>query len=611
MGTSVAPRSLKDGAPEPNVLGGARALHMMAHVAPAPPSRGTPMELPQREWPAAGWMIAAALAGAAAYLFARSAQRERRAARQLAEEVARLRAEGEKDRADERFRHVVESSGSMIYDYDIASGTTYRSNALDAVYQWNSNDASAEWWLSLIHPDDLERTRAITLPVVRDGIGSSWAMEYRVRRGDGTYGTVFERGTIMRDANGTPARCIGTISDVSERAELALQLQQAQKMEAVGQLAGGIAHDFNNLLTAINCNVELLLDAIDAGDARRDDVIQIHEAAGRAATLTRQLLAFSRRQVLQPKPLDLNETVVNMERMLRRVISGDVRLVTQLEPALSPVFADAGQMEQVVMNLVLNARDAMPTGGNAVVSTSNQTLESPLQHRYGVVPPGRYVALGVRDAGIGMSSEVMDRLFEPFFTTKGQGKGTGLGLATVHGIVIQSGGHIVVKSEVAQGTEFSVYLPAHSGQPHPRRLTPGGGVPASPQAVRTVLVVDDDDPVREVAVRALSRVGYRVIAAADGPAALSLLGQQDDDDALLMLTDVLMPGMNGPQLAERVVAEFPNVRIAFMSGFSSDELARSGLGLPVRGLLNKPFSLPELVTFVEQVFSDEVESVDE
>jgi nitrogen-specific signal transduction histidine kinase/ActR/RegA family two-component response regulator len=420
--------------------------------------------------------------------------------------------------------------------------------------------------------------------------------------------TVLERGALMRDAQGVPTRCIGTVSDVSDRAELATQLRQAQKMEAVGQLAGGIAHDFNNLLTAIGCNVELLLDATDADDARRDDILQIREAAARAGTLTRQLLAFSRRQVLQPKPVDLNDTVGSMERMLRRVISGDVRLQTSLAPDLAPVFADVGQMEQVIMNLVLNARDAMPSGGEILVGTANAMLKAALQHRYGVLPPGPYVTLSVRDVGSGMSADVMERLFEPFFTTKGQGKGTGLGLATVHGIVVQSGGQVVVHSTLGQGTEFMVYLPAYRGTAQVRRFTPPS-VPVVSAIARTVLVVDDDDAVREVAVRALARAGYRVLAASGGEAALSLIAAQDQGTVLL-LTDVLMPGMNGPQLAHAVAERHPEVRIAFMSGFSSDELASSGLGSPLRTLLNKPFALPELVAFVENAF-DVVELTDE
>jgi two-component system cell cycle sensor histidine kinase/response regulator CckA len=273
------------------------------------------------------------------------------------------------------------------------------------------------------------------------------------------------------------------------------------------------------------------------------------------------------------------------------------------------VFADAGQLEQVVMNHVLNAREALPNGGDILDATRSVRLDAPLQHRFGVIPPGAYVTLGVHDGGSGIGPDVMERLFEPFFTTKGQGKGTGLGLATVHGIVMQTGGQIVVESVVGRGTDFTVYLPAHSAEAPPRRMTPMTGTPAMDVAVRTVLVVDDDDAVREVAVRALARAGYRVLAAAGGEDALSLLAKQDDYGALLVLTDVQMPRMNGAQLAERVSAGYPMVRIAFMSGYSTDELARTGTGAPVHTLLNKPFTLPELVEFVECTFSAE-EGVD-
>ena len=585
------------------------------------------------------WVSVTAFAvGAAALVgMARAFLGERRSGRALASEVARLQTEddalrnaqanstaaskrrsgeraavayaardlsdAERERSEERFRLVVESSGSMIYDYDLVAGTVYRSDAIRSVFRWKESQPTEAWWVARIHPDDVDRVEAVVQPVKRDGIGSRWAVEYRLQRGDGSYATVLERGAVVRDSRGTPMRCIGTVSDVSDRAELAMQLRQAQKMEAVGQLAGGIAHDFNNLLTAISCNVELLLDATDASDARRDDIIQIREAASRAATLTRQLLAFSRRQVLQPQSLDLNGTVGSMERMLRRVISGDVRLITVLEPRVAPVFADSGQMEQVVMNLVINARDAMPNGGDIVVTTENVVLRAALQHRYGVLQPGRYVTLAVRDRGSGMTDDVLERLFEPFFTTKGHGKGTGLGLATVHGIVIQSGGQIAVHSVPNVGTEFTVYLPAYTGDAPLRRVTPSGGAPVMAGRVRTVLVVDDDDAVREVAVRALTRAGYRVLAASGGDGALALLRKQTAHDEMLVLSDVLMPGMNGSQLAARVADLYPSVRIAFMSGFSTDELAQSGLGSPTRSLLNKPFTLPELAAFVESAFT--------
>ena len=505
--------------------------------------------------------------------------------------------------AAERYRIVIESMGSMIFDYDFVKRSTFRSDAIGELFRWAEIDLTEEWWAARIHPDDIERVRGVVYPAIKHGQVDKWEVEYRFRRGDGSWATVLERGTVLRGDDGQPVRCIGTVTDVSDRAELASQLRQAQKMEAVGRLAGGIAHDFNNLLTAISCNVELLIDATDPTDARRDDIIQIREAATRAATLTRQLLAFSRRQVLQPKPLDLNGTVASMERMLRRVIGGDVRLLTKLDFALPPVYADAGQMEQVVMNLVLNARDAMPDGGNILVTTATTTLRSALQHRFGVLAPGRYVVLAVRDFGSGMTPDVYEHLFEPFFTTKTQGQGTGLGLATVHGIVTQSGGHIVVESVEHEGTEFGVYLPAYSGAAPERRISPAAGSPLVAGHVRTVLVVDDDDAVRDVAVRALARAGFRVIAATGGEAALSLLAKQDDDESILVLSDVLMPGMSGAQLAAQVARQHSAARIAFMSGFSIDELARSGLGSPLRTLLNKPFTLPDLVGFVERAFA--------
>jgi nitrogen-specific signal transduction histidine kinase/CheY-like chemotaxis protein len=386
--------------------------------------------------------------------------------------------------------------------------------------------------------------------------------------------------------------------DASDRAELASQLRQAQKMEAVGQLAGGIAHDFNNLLTAISCNVELLLDAIAPTDTRRDDVEQIREAADRAATLTRQLLAFSRRQVLQPRALDLNVTVSGMERLLSRVISADVRLHTQLEAALPSVFADAGQMEQVMMNLVLNARDAMPAGGTIVVRTARCQLRAVLQHRYGVVPPGDYVTLVVKDGGSGMSADVLERLFEPFFTTKPQGKGTGLGLATVHGIVLQSSGHITVDTTPGLGTEFTVYLPAHqAGLPDAALATRG----PTRQVGRTVLVVDDEAAVRDVTIRAVARAGYRVLGASGGAEALELLAREPDPSSVLLLTDLMMPGMSGHELAMRAAERYPAVRIVTMSGYSADELTRRGSALHPQ--LLKPFTLPQLIAFVNEAFA--------
>ena len=506
---------------------------------------------------------------------------------------------------DARARLVAESLEGVIFDHDIASGMTIRTDAVKALFGWEEQESTVAWWTERVHPDDLERLRDSVMPCIQAGLDSHWEVEYRFRRADGTYASVLERGTVIRGERETPVRLLGTVTDISNRVERAAQLHQSQKIEAVGQLAGGIAHDFNNLLTAISCNVELLLDGTDPSDPRRDDIIQIREAATRAASLTRQLLAFSRRQVLQPRPLDLNATVASMERMLRRALTGDITLQTVLDPTLRSVHADAGQMEQVLMNLVLNARDAMPNGGSIVVCTESVDQHTPLQHRFGRLEPGQYVTLSVRDGGLGMTEQILEHLFEPFFTTNAQGKGTGLGLATVHGIVVQSGGQIVVDTSPERGTEFRVFLPPFAGTTPQRRPSPTAGQPLISSEVRTVLVVDDDDFVRDVAVRALARSGYRVLSARGGDAALELLSRQDPNSSMLVLTDVIMPGMHGGQLAERLSGERPGLRVAFMSGFSTDELAHSGMGFPMRSFLIKPFTLPELVSFVEDAFRDE------
>ncbi len=501
---------------------------------------------------------------------------------------------------EERFRVVADRVGSMIFDHDLSTGELYRSEALATEFLWQEAAPSHDWWLGHVHPDDVERVRAAVRSVLEATDGTShWSAEYRFQRGDGKWVPVIERGAVLRRADGMPVRCIGTVMDASDRAELASQLRQAQKMEAVGQLAGGIAHDFNNLLTAISCNVELLLDAIAPTDARRDDVVQIREAADRAATLTRQLLAFSRRQMLQPRALDLNVTVSGMERLLCRVISTDVRLHTQLEPVLPAVFADAGQMEQVMMNLVLNARDALPAGGSIVVRTGRTHLHAAVQHRFGVIPPGDYVTLAVKDAGTGMPPDVLERLFEPFFTTKPQGKGTGLGLATVHGIVLQSSGHITVASALGLGSEFTVYLPAHQAAlPAAPILAANGPVR---QMGRTVLVVDDESAVRDVTMRALARAGYRVLGASGGMQALDLLAREPEHSVVLLLTDIMMPEMSGHELMARVAERFPAVRIASMSGYSTDELSRRGHAAHPQ--LHKPFTLPQLIAFVNDAFA--------
>jgi signal transduction histidine kinase len=377
------------------------------------------------------------------------------------------------------------------------------------------------------------------------------------------------------------------------------QLLQAQKMEAVGQLAGGVAHDFNNLLTVIVGRSELVLDALPAGDPLRTHVELSLETAERASTLVQQLLAFSRRQVLQPRVLDLNRVVVDMTKILQRLIGEDIVTTVELGRTLWRVKADPGQLEQVILNLAVNARDAMPRGGRLVIKTENVRLDEAYVRQHAKVRAGPYVRLTVSDTGVGMDAAVKGRMFEPFFTTKGPGKGTGLGLATVYGIVQQSGGHIAVESEPGRGTTFWVYLPRLEetvdtlGE---KARAPGEGQRGS----ENVLLVEDDEEVRAIARIILETVGYRVLAVASPAEALATLARHGGAIDLL-LTDVVMPEMSGPELAQRVRALRPDLRVLYMSGYTADAMLRHGIRETDVALLPKPFSRRALLTKVREV----------
>jgi PAS domain S-box-containing protein len=403
---------------------------------------------------------------------------------------------------------------------------------------------------------------------------------------------------IVRNSThgGQPAR-LTALRDVSQRRALEAQLRQAQKMEAVGRLAGGVAHDFNNLLTVITSYSQLLMEDMGTADPRRADLAEIQKAAGGAATLTRQLLAFSRQQVLEPKVIDLDEVVAGAGKMLKRLIGEDVELVTVLAPDLGMVKADPGQIEQVIMNLAVNARDAMPDGGKLTIETTNVVLGEEYTREHLPVPAGSYALLSVSDTGTGMDEATKARLFEPFFTTKDQGKGTGLGLATVYGIVKQSGGFIWVYSELGQGTTFKVYLPRVD------EAVSESAAPAPPQSLHgseTVLIAEDAAPVRSVAREVLRRHGYRVLAAADGPSALELAAAHPGPIDLL-ITDVIMPEMSGRQLADRLRDLRTTLRVLFVSGYTDDAIVRHGILEPGIAFLQKPFSPESLARKVREV----------
>jgi nitrogen-specific signal transduction histidine kinase len=395
---------------------------------------------------------------------------------------------------------------------------------------------------------------------------------------------------------------VGNLRDVTERKRLEEQFRQAQKMQAVGRLAGGIAHDFNNLLTIILGYCEIVLEGLRPSDPLHDLLEQIEKAGKRASVLTNQLLAFSRKQVLQPRVLELNVLVAEMEKMLGRLIGEDVDLAVAAAPDLWRIKADVGQMEQVLMNLAINARDAMTNGGKLTIETDNVELDDLYVSAHSESRPGEYVRLAVTDSGCGMDPVTMAQIFEPFFSTKGD-KGTGLGLATVYGIVKQSGGHIEVYSEVGIGTTFKVYLPrdyedstTHSASQAPKTIHQGN---------ETVLLTEDEDAVRALAKLVLQRNGYRVLEARHGGEAL-LLCEQTQEVIDLLVTDVVMPNMNGRQVAERLKTIRPEMKVLFLSGYTDDAIVRHGVLDANMHFLQKPFTAEGLAQKVRTVLDTPV-----
>jgi PAS domain S-box-containing protein len=461
--------------------------------------------------------------------------------------------------------------------------------------------------------------------------------EATVQYADGTRHEIFFTKATFTDGNGRVAGMVGVMTDITERkqkekalsrlqseleervrertseleaANSALQkeiaernraldqLRQAQKVEAVGRLAGGIAHDFNNMLTAINGFADLLIQQMKENDPMRREAEEIRKAGERAASLTRQLLAFSRRQILQPKVLDLNEVISQFERMLHRLIGEDIKLRTSYGRNLWRVKADPGQIEQAIMNLAVNSRDAMPAGGTLSIDTANVQLSEAIPVGSGAIPPGPYVLLSVSDTGCGLDDTAKSHLFEPFFTTKEQGKGTGLGLAMVYGFVKQSGGYILADSEVGKGTTFRIYLP-RTGE-EVRRATEEGLSEAPSAGRETVLVVEDQEEVRSLVVEILTMQGYNVLKASGGEEALRICRTARKPIDLL-LTDMVMPGMGGRELAERMMRTSPGLKVILMSGYTEDGVVQWGTVIQGMEFLQKPFSVDTLARKVRKV----------
>jgi PAS domain S-box-containing protein len=405
--------------------------------------------------------------------------------------------------------------------------------------------------------------------------------------------------TPLLDAEGSFAGIQAMAIDITERATLEGQLRQAQKMEAIGRLAGGIAHDFNNLLTAVSGYSDLLLETIKREDPIRGHVDEIRKAAQRAADLTRQLLAFSRKQVLEPRLLDLNGVLTEMDKMLRRVIGEDIDLVTYLDASLGHVKADPGQIEQVVMNLVVNARDAMPKGGRLTIETRNVELDESYARTAPDVRPGPYVLVSVSDNGSGIPPEVLPHLFEPFYTTKERGKGTGLGLSTVYGIIKQSGGHVTVYSEPGRGATFKVYFP-RVAETADAAARPGTRRRRAPKGTETLLVVEDEAPVRRLLLQVLRQNGYRLLEAPNAAEAIAA-AERHAGPIHLMVTDVVMPGMSGRELAQKLAPVRPDMKVLFMSGYTENAIVHHGELDPGTAFIAKPFTPDSLARKVREV----------
>jgi PAS domain S-box-containing protein len=489
--------------------------------------------------------------------------------------------------AEERMRFTLQSANVGIWDEDFSTGVVRWSELLETHYGLLPGmfGGTFDEFVGRIHPDDRESVRA-TIEKARKS-GADFTVEHRVVWPAGTVRWLSGAGRFWLNEEGEPMRGLGISLDVTERRTLEAQYLQAQRMEAIGRLAGGVAHDFNNLLTAILGYCELLMADLDPGDSRKGDIAQIERAGLSAAGLTRQLLAFSRKEIIELKLLDMNAIVAGMRALLGRLIGEDVTIVLLPGPDLDAVKADRGQVEQIVMNLALNARDAMPKGGTLTIETANIELDGHHSATPLAMMPGPHVVLTVTDTGTGMTPEVQARLFEPFFTTKEVGKGTGLGLATVHGIVSRGGGCVNVCSEIDRGTSVKIYFPkaAEAADTIPIEVTV---VPRPRAGGETVLVVEDAEGLRELTRRLLERQGYTVLTAGDADEAVRVFDLNTSIDVLL--TDVVMPGVSGPELSSLLVERHPALKVIYMSGYTEDSIVRHGVLNPGIAFLHKPFT---------------------
>lgn len=537
---------------------------------------------------------------------------------------------------EQRLRLAGRATNDAVWDWDLRTNHVTWNEALHRAYGHDLNDVepTGQWWLDHIHPD--ERGRIDTsIHVVIDGAGTDWSDEYRFRRNDGSYADVLDRGYVLRDADGTPLRMVGAMLDVSDRKAIERQLErerqrlmeevdataaerdraedalrQSQKMEAVGQLTGGIAHDFNNLLTGISGALEMIQIRIGQGRVNELEKYSVaaQGAVRRAAALTHRLLAFSRRQTLDPRPTDINGLILGMEEMVQRTVGPQVMVECNPVPDLWRSMVDPNQLENAILNLCINARDAMPDGGSILIETANVHIEEGIAREWDM-DAGAYIALHVRDTGTGMPPDVLSRAFDPFFTTKPMGQGTGLGLSMIYGFVRQSGGQVRIDTQVDIGTDICLYLPRlemmattetdQSSDPQGTTLSRPGETPRA-----TILVVDDDATVRMLAVEVATELGHDVLEAEDGPQALAILNARHDID--LLITDVGLPGgLNGRQVADAALRLIPRLEILFITGYAEKTAIGNDQLAPNMALMTKPFAMEALAARIGTILDPE------
>ena len=505
-------------------------------------------------------------------------------------------------RSEQRFRKLVEHSSDVITLLDAAGRIVYSTQSIHATLGYAEGERVGSLVFELIHPDDRSKAEALFQEVTAER-GVVARADLRVRHKDGTWRDL-EVAAVNHLDDPVVSAVVVNYHDITQRKRalteirvLEEQFRQAQKMEAVGRLAGGVAHDFNNLLTVIMSYADLLAAELPEGSAARQDLLEIRKAGAQAASLTGQLLAFSRQQVLAPIVLNLNEQLGDMRKMLQRVLGEDIELSLRLAPQLGNVRADPGQLQQVMMNLAVNSRDAMPTGGTLTIETADLVLSERYVEAHQTVLPGPYTMLVVTDTGTGMDAETRSRAFEPFFTTKEKGRGTGLGLSTVYGIVQQSGGYIWLYSEPGHGTTFKIYLPrvdAPTEEPLPRESA------KTLKGTETILLVEDEAMMRPLVKGILEGRGYRVLVAQNAEEALTL-AREHVGPIHLLLTDVVMPGVSGPDLAVRLAASRPEAVVLYMSGYTDDAIVHYGVLEGALNYIQKPFTPSMLAQKLRQV----------